>query len=224
MLNKSKGNMFDWVTHTWNTVKGRCLHDCSYCYMKIFPLGEIKLDRKELLTDLGEANTIFVGSSCDMWANNVPEEWIRETLICCKKFPLNKYLFQTKNPKRMYELRNLIPKGSIIGVTMESNRYYQKIMGKSPTIEERRDYLKLLDECDREFKIAITIEPILDFDLQSFVYEIIAPCKPDFVNIGADSKGHNLPEPSKEKILELVNQLRKFTEIKEKHNLGRLLK
>lgn len=24
-LNKSKGNMYEWITHTWNTVKGECL-------------------------------------------------------------------------------------------------------------------------------------------------------------------------------------------------------
>lgn len=26
--------MYDFVTHTWNTIKGECPHDCSYCYMK----------------------------------------------------------------------------------------------------------------------------------------------------------------------------------------------
>jgi len=33
-LNKSSGNMYEFITHTWNTVKGACEHDCSYCYMK----------------------------------------------------------------------------------------------------------------------------------------------------------------------------------------------
>ena len=33
-LRNSKGNMYEWVTHTWNTVKGECYHNCSYCYMK----------------------------------------------------------------------------------------------------------------------------------------------------------------------------------------------
>ena len=37
MLNKQKGNMYGFVTHTWNTVKGRCKYDCRYCYMKRFP-------------------------------------------------------------------------------------------------------------------------------------------------------------------------------------------
>jgi len=24
MLNEVKGNMYGWVTHTWNTIKGKC--------------------------------------------------------------------------------------------------------------------------------------------------------------------------------------------------------
>ena len=31
-LNESKGNMYSWVTHTWNTIKGECPHGCTYCY------------------------------------------------------------------------------------------------------------------------------------------------------------------------------------------------
>ena len=73
-LNKQKGNMYAFVTHTWNAVKGKCPHDCEYCYMKEFPQGELKFDEKELKTDLGEGNFIFVGSSCDMFADAVPSQ------------------------------------------------------------------------------------------------------------------------------------------------------
>ena len=47
MLRESKGNMYDFITHTWNPIKGKCLHNCSYCYMKRF--GEqnlLTIDRK----------------------------------------------------------------------------------------------------------------------------------------------------------------------------------
>ena len=33
-LNLSKGDMYKFVNYTWNPIKGKCLHDCSYCYMK----------------------------------------------------------------------------------------------------------------------------------------------------------------------------------------------
>lgn len=71
-LNTSKGNMYEFITHTWNTIKGECYHDCSYCYMKRFgKLNKVRFDAKELKTDLGTGNFIFVGSSCDMFAENI---------------------------------------------------------------------------------------------------------------------------------------------------------
>ena len=46
---------------------------------------------------------------------------------------------------------------------------------------------------------------------------------PTFISIGADSKGHNLPEPPGAKVKELIQELEKFTEVKVKKNLSRLL-
>lgn len=34
MIKESKGNMYEFVTHTWNPIKGKCSHGCTYCYMK----------------------------------------------------------------------------------------------------------------------------------------------------------------------------------------------
>ena len=69
----------------------------------------------------------------------------------------------------------------------------------------------------------ITIEPIMDFDIFVMI-EKIKEVSPFQVNIGADSGYNNLPEPSKEKILELILELEKFTTVFRKSNLGRLLK
>ena len=96
MMNKQKGNMYHFVTHTWNPIKGTCPHGCSYCYMKRFPQGKLRLDEKCLGDNLGKENFIFIGSSTDMWAEEIPEEWIKKVLEYTKKFPTNTYLFQTK--------------------------------------------------------------------------------------------------------------------------------
>ena len=69
----------------------------------------------------------------------------------------------------------------------------------------------------------VTIEPILDFDLDDLL-GLIKSANPKWVNIGADSKGHNLPEPNYLKVLNLVDGLRSFTEIRKKSNLDRLKK
>ena len=67
----------------------------------------------------------------------------------------------------------------------------------------------------------VTIEPIIDFDLGAMM-ALVMRCNPEWVNIGADSRCHNLPEPSADKIDALINELRKFTEVKLKANLKRL--
>jgi hypothetical protein len=68
----------------------------------------------------------------------------------------------------------------------------------------------------------IAIEPVMDFDAMTFS-DMILSCKPEQVNIGADSGNNHLPEPPKEKIIELISELRKFTKVVEKTNLRRLM-
>lgn len=222
-LNKSKGNMYEWVTHTWNTVKGECSHDCSYCYMKRWgKLNPVRFDEKELKTDLGKDNFIFVGSSCDMWAKDIPDEWIEKTLNHCEGFN-NRYLFQTKNPSRILDFidNNVISDRSVICATIESNRFYYEHMGNSPDLWLRASEMNEI--AHNGIKTYVTIEPIMDFDLDEMVY-YIETCLPEQVNVGADTGKNNLPEPSKEKILALISELEKFTIVHSKSNLKRLLK
>jgi DNA repair photolyase len=223
-LNKSTGNMYEFITHTWNTVKGACYHDCSYCYMKRWgKLNPVHFDEKELKTDLGTGNFIFVGSSCDMFAEDIPEYWIQRTLLKCEHAD-NKYLFQTKNPKRFYQIMTdtTFLKDFVLCTTIETNRVYKDIMNKSPNPQERAE---LMNKCvnDLKCKTFITIEPILDFDLDEML-NLIKICLPKQVNIGADSGQNNLPEPSKEKVLELIEGLKEFTTIVNKKNLTRIIK
>ena len=214
-LNKSKGNMYDFITHTWNPIKGKCYHDCSYCYMKRFGKQKpIRLDETEYKTDLGQDNLIFVGSSCDMFARDIPHDWIIKTLDRCEKYSGNYYLIQTKNPNNMFKfLYNRNKRIFKTCITVESNLHYTEIMGKSPSpIDRTYAYIDY-----------ITIEPILDFDIDLFI-SMLESCKPKQINIGADSGNNNLPEPPKEKILELITELKKFTKVKLKKNLNRLIK
>lgn len=222
-LNESKGNMYDFVTHTWNTVKGACSHDCSYCYMKRWgKLKPVRFDEKELKTDLGKGNFIFVGSSCDMFALDIPEKWIIETLKHCDQHS-NKYLFQTKNPARLIDYFDkwwVISKKSVLCTTIESNRWYKDIMRNSPQPQFR---FYSLCEISRKSRIPLylTIEPILEFNLDVMV-DIVKTVGFEQVNIGADSGNNKLPEPPKEKVLELIQELQKITKVKIKPNLKRI--
>jgi len=218
-LNISKGNMYSFITHTFNTIKGICPHGCAYCYMKRFPQKTIRFDEKELNTDLGENNFIFVGSSCDMFAEEIPEKWILDTFDYCESFRKNYYLFQTKNPTRFCDLIGFVPYKSIVCTTIETNRQYQQ-MGEAPPAQVRAEAMWWMEENIDKY---VTIEPIMDFDLYEMI-ELIEKCEPKQVNIGADSGNNRLPEPPKDKILELIEELEKFTIIDQKRNLARLLK
>lgn len=215
-LNKSKGNMYNWCSHTYNVVKGECPHGCSYCYCKRWgKQSSLHFDEKELETDLGSGNFIFVGSSCDMFAKTIPREWIDRVLDHCKMFAHNEYLFQSKNP----DLRGLhLPVGSIIGTTIETNRYLPEIMGKAPLPFAR---MAVLLKYRNKYPTMVSLEPIIDFDAELASW--IKAIKPVFVSIGADSKGHGLPEPPPDKLQSLIDSLRQFTEVKVKSNLKRLL-
>ena len=218
-LNISTGNMYDDVTHTWNTVKGQCYHDCSYCYMKKWGhLKPVRLDEKEFNTDLGSDNFIFVGSSCDMFAKDIPKEWILETLSFCRDSD-NAYLFQTKNPERLLEYIEWLPTDSVVCTTIETNRAYLE-MKNSPPVYERSAAMNTIS-CHLD--TYVTIEPIMDFDLYELL-TLIGECQPEQSNIGADSGGNMLTEPNKYQILELIKHLKVFTTVKQKKNLKRLLK
>jgi len=218
-MNIAKGNMYDFVTHTWNTVKGACPHDCSYCYMKRFGKQKpVHFDKRELKTDLGEGNFIFVGSSCDMFADGIKNEWIVDTLEKCNAYS-NRYLFQSKHPMGMgcflYD-HYINPDKVVVCTTIETNRWYPEIMMNSPRPEIRTLGMKM-----DKYPKYVTIEPIMDFDLEPMV-ELIRRCEPVQVNIGADSGNNRLPEPSLEKIMELVEALNRFTVVAKKRNLSRL--
>lgn len=212
-MNKQTGNMYPFVTHTWNPIRGRCPHDCMYCYMKVYPLPELHFVKKELKTNLGSGNFIFVGSSTDMWAEGSDSMWISDVLSHCLRYPHNAYLLQTKNPRRYAGWK--FPGDTILGVTIETNRSY--IFGRAPIPHTRyKDFLKI------EGRKMVSIEPIMQFDLVALV-NWIRRIAPEFVSIGADSKGHSLPEPSATKVGALMEELSKFTEVKVKDNLKRLL-
>jgi len=225
-LTKSKGNMYPFVSHTWNPIRGRCPHQCSYCYMKRYKVGDLRLVFKELQTNLGSKNFIFVGSSTDMFSESVYHNWIKYVLEHCRKYPENLYLFQSKNPRRFKEFVNYFPqhgisqpnKGTILGTTIETN-IASLTNEYSTTIPPGERVTHMMDLA---FAKMISIEPILEFDLDTMV-DWIRMLAPEFVAIGADSKGWDLKEPSPEKVTSLVFQLKEITKVKIKENLLRIV-
>lgn len=214
-MNVSRGNMYGFVNRTWNTVKGRCPHDCSYCYMKRFGRQKpVHFDERELKTDLGKDNFIFVGSSCDMFADSIPRRWIEETIYHINKYD-NDYLLQTKNPKRFFDFR-FSPK-TILCTTIETNR--ENDLANTPDREERYRVMRTLR---KDKTIHITIEPIMDFDPTELARWII-DIAPEQTNIGANTNRNvALPEPDSSKIEKLIRLIDAYTKVHLKKNIRRL--
>ncbi len=232
----SSGNMYDWVGLTWNPEAGACPHDCSYCstkhmvYTKASPKyqGAPRLWPKALAKDLKSGQVVFVCAQNDLFADLVPPFVISVILAKCREFQGNTYVFQTKNPARLGEFafpKDQFPAMCIFGMTLESDIAYPTV-SKAPAPCERAYHLGQLRVRRRQAgfqsdKFFVTVEPILLFNLDAF-FDDIDYVRPDFVNIGADSKRCNLPEPSADQIRALVELLReKRYEVRVKPELRR---
>lgn len=220
-----KGNMYEDVV-TWNPLGGECPHRCQYCSTNSLKKRYQSLNSKysgplQLYPGYPKKTNkvVFVCAQNDLFARQVPFEWIGEIISRCRAVD-NTYLFQSKNPERMKEFAPHFPEKTILCTTIETNRLYAQ-MGVSPDTYQRSAAMN--EHWLAGFKIQVTIEPIMDFDLDEMAW-LIDNCNPYQVNIGADSKHNNLPEPTKEKVLALIAELEKFTVVKQKSNLKRLLK
>lgn len=214
-MNKSKGFMYSYVDKTYNPIKGECQHLCAYCFMLAMRrrFGQnptLRLDEKELKMSLGSGNFIFVGSSTDEFAENVPSEWINRVLDHLYKFPDNIYQLQSKNPARFLEFLShpLFQKSkTVFCTTLESDIDYQNV-SQAPSIKDRVAAMQALSVCG--FKTMVTVEPIMAFSSPTRFADIIASVNPVQVNIGFNtSRDVALPEPSKIEFDALIIELEK---------------
>lgn len=228
-LVKSHGNMYDWVTHMHTHLAGECPHKCTYCYVQKMCRtnkykGEPRLIEPELDVNYGKGKTIFIEHMSDLFSYGIKDYYRMRILQHCCDYPENTYVFQTKNPSKAFAhiLGKDMPEFTFMGTTIETDKYYSDSYSQAPPPEERIEPMIMFKK--RRIKTFVTIEPIMDFNI-CVLPELIKAIQPEFVNIGADSKKFKLPEPPKEKILELIKILQENNiTIKKKSNLERLLK
>jgi len=132
-----------------------------------------------------------------------------------RQHPTNTFIIQSKNPSNFFRFDNF-PDNSVLGTTIETNRGFPSgnvdepysIYSNAPFPIER--YLAMRAISHRK---SVTVEPIMDFDLDalSLWIEEIAP---EVVWVGYANKYHTLPEPPLWKTLELIERLKKFTEVR----------
>jgi len=220
LLNSRKGSrMFSLVTETWNPVTG-CNHYCIYCWARRLALTKLKNTKKyrngfkpaihpNEFKKKFSGGIVFVTDMGDLFSSTVPREWILKVIRYTAKFSDTYFLFMTKNPMRYHEFLDEFPPNAILGATIETDRddlYYKHKISQAPPPSERYIAMKTLD-WDKKF---ISIEPILDFDLENFS-KWIEEISPIMVYIGYDNYGWKLPEPPLNKTLELIDKLREIT-------------
>lgn len=219
-LKPVKGHMYNEVYATWNPLKGSCFHSCPYCYvlkMSTKKLKPIHVDEDAFRIDLESGHTIMVVSGCDLFAQDLPDEWILRVLDYADKFD-NIYWLQSKNPARMLDfVDHPVMKKAVLLTTIETNRDYNEFMGKAPGVVARADAMAKLH--DLGLRTMVTIEPMMAFDRAALV-GLIRKCSPEQVNLGVNTNTHiSLPEPEKVDVLKLIDELRGLTKVVVKDNL-----
>jgi protein gp37 len=207
-----KGKMFSFINKTWNPVAMKCRHDCFYCWAEALKKGRLKdsprykdlsepkLVEKELKRRFGKGDYVFVEDMGDLFASDVPEQWIYEVMKVIEVCPDAKFLLLTKNPARMLDYQ--FPENVLCGCTIETTMNVRKI-SKAPNPVNRYLTIKELDHSHK----MICIEPIMSFDLSRFV-QWMKEIKPELIVIGYDNYNNALPEPSLAKTEKFIKDLR----------------
>jgi len=222
---------------TWSPIYG-CEHQCYHggCWAKRMALrlkamGQQKyqfgfeprfaFDKYTLRgRKFKEGDFVFCSSMGDAFGEWVPSVAINEMLAIIKENPQTTFLLQTKNPDRFHDINIRLPHGCYLGTTIETNRFYPVYASITP--EPGKRYSALMNMPHDGYKRFISIEPIMDFDLD-IMLKWMGKLKPDIIEIGADSLNNHLPEPSWDKVEALLKGLRDICPVViEKEGLERL--
>lgn len=178
---------------------------CQLCYDFTPHFHENRLEDQLPRTNGDEF--IWVCSSGDI--ASFPNSWILQILLRVREQSHKTFFFQSKRPKTFERFE--FPDNVILGTTIESNRYYTMISRAQRPDIRADDFYKL--KHPRKF---VTIEPIMDFDLDIMV-DWMWIINPERIYIGYDTKKSGLNEPSLVKTEELIKRLEKITTVKRKY-------
>lgn len=203
---------------TWNPFKG-CDFDCTYCVPSFQRQSKrqkaLCLDcydytphcHDDRLKKIPSAGIVFVCGNADIsfCPPDFTQKIIDQIVEHNERAPHKTYYFQSKRPEYFREFLASFPKNVILLTTLETNRDegYGSI-SKAPCPTDRFQQFRALDYPRK----VVTIEPILDFDLNEFA-SWIKSIHPDYVWLGFNSKPESvtLPEPPEENVQKLAEQL-----------------
>jgi len=157
-----------------------------------------------------DGTIIFVCSMGDLFCKEVPNEWIERIIEKASEATNNRFLFQTKNPRRLIDwlpdMDNLKQR-PVLGTTIETNR--DTPWSLAPTTTER--YLSLWYSQDEHaygtHDLFLSLEPLAEFDLETLTY-MVTSLRPIAVEIGLENYSNTIPKPSNDSIRLLLEELR----------------
>lgn len=211
-------NMYEGAK-TWNCFVG-CAFDCVYCVPTFQAQAKRQLhncrkcydytphEHPERLAKIpGGSRIVFVCGSGDIALAS--HDYISQIIEAIKKrnakFPKRTYYLQSKWPAMLGTHIDEMPDNVILVTTLETNRDegYAEISSAPPPTDRYRQFLAL----DWPHKV-ITIEPVMDFDLDTFAAMIVS-VRPECVWLGYNTrpKQVTLPEPHPLKLRDLVQEL-----------------
>ena len=234
---KKKGNMYEDARYRWNVFVG-CYYQCKYClpsFQRQMKRQKPTIDKKgkkrgcqdcydyephfheERLTNEWIKKNLPKTTKGDefIWACSsgdiafAKSEWIEKILMKIRELSNRTFFFQSKNPI-IFQQYNF-PDNILLGTTLESNRDYLSISNAPVQTVRYADFLKI-----KHPRTVVTIEPIMPFDLGTFV-KWIKNIAPERVYIGYDTKNTGLLEPSLAQTKRLISHLRQFTKVKLKY-------
>ena len=210
-------------TKTWNRSAG-CLYDCVYCRPSF--QRQLKRVARHIgcekcytyephnhpnRTTIPSAPIVFVYGTGDITFYEPTQVRTTFEIIDNHKPRMKKtYYFQSKNPVCFNRYMDWFKRRTdkvILLTTLETNRdkdYHRISKATLPSIRFKDFY-----ELDYPRKV-VTIEPVLDFDLEEFsdmIFQLHEQGSLEYVWFGFDSKNCGLPEPSKEKAQKFVDIL-----------------
>lgn len=217
-------NMYEFAG-TWNPLRGECTNDCHYCYVKAMKENPSLIQKgiKKKYTGPIEIcpngikkkpdkdkEYIFVVSMGDLFCDGVDYKDIDTIMRRMDNFPEKQFLIQTKNVMRAYEYFHVfsykyIMANKTICTTIETDD--DTLIDKYSGGDDILKRFMYIQKFKMKFgvKTMITVEPIMKFT--SHFSEMLINADPDQINLGADSKKTDLPEPLSHEVLKLMRDL-----------------
>ncbi len=204
-----------------------CAFNCVYCafqkFQKISTCPDCRDNKNHTHLEVLQrtppktaiSQFLTVGLSGDV--SFISQNEFAVVLGYCHDWNSRTFLIQSKNPSYFLPFNHMMPPNVIIGTTIETesdifltdhNTTYYKNISSAPT-----PYNRITAMLELTCRKAVTIEPILEFDLR-ILTELIKGIKPEFVYVGYanDHKSGmklKLPEPAIEKTMQLINELKR---------------